>query len=202
VSLSNETDGEAIYPTPIIGMAGLLEKRSFVTTKDFKQAGDRIYLMGSTKVEFGGSELQKMLTGEIFGRPPQLDLEVEKRVQTQVREAIMAGLVQSATDLAEGGLAVAVTECIAEGSLGASLTLGADLASELFSESQSRFLVTVSPENQDKFEELVESTLIGEVKAEPVLEILSSGNPGLAIDLEQLLQAWKGAIPCLLSSGV
>ncbi len=201
VSLSNETDGEAIYPTPIIGMVGLVAERSLITTKDFKQAGDAIYLVGTTEGEFGGSELQKLLTGDIFGRPPQLDLEREKRVQRQIREAIAAGLLQSCTDLAEGGLAVAVTECIADGSLGASLTLGTDLVCELFSESQSRFLVAVSPENQEKFEALGDARFIGRVTAEPVLEILSEGKQHLTLDAEQLIQAWKGAIPCLLSSG-
>ena len=198
VSLSNETDGEAIYPTPIIGMAGVVEETSLVTTKDFKQAGDVIYLVGHTQPEFGGSELQKMLEGEISGRPPQLDLELEARLQSQVSAAIRAGVVRSATDLAEGGLAVAITECLADGTLGASLNLGSDLVSELFSESQSRFLVTVSPENQAKFGELVEATPIGQVTAEAVLEILSPATQTLTIDVEQLVQAWKGAIPCLL----
>jgi phosphoribosylformylglycinamidine synthase len=183
-------------------MAGLLESRSLVTTKDFKQAGDAVYLVGSTQPEFGGSELQKMLAGEIFGCPPQLDLEREKRVQAQVSEAIRAGLVQSATDLADGGLAVAVAECIADGSLGAALKLGTDLVSELFSESQSRFLVTVAPENQGGFEALAEATLIGYVQADPVLEVFSQGTKVFAIDVEQLSQVWKGAIPCQLSSGV
>lgn len=199
VSLSNETDGDAIYPTPIIGMAGLVEETSLITTKDFKAAGDLIYLVGSTEAEFGGSELQKMLAGDIFGRPPKLDLELEKRLQGQVRAAIRAGLVQSATDLAEGGLAVALTECLADTKLGASLDLGADLTAELFSESQSRFLLTVAPQNQDLFEDLAEVRLLGQVTAEPVLAITSQGKSAFEIPAEQLSQAWKGALPCLLS---
>ena len=199
VSLSNETDGEAIYPTPIIGMAGVLESTSLITTKHFKEAGDLIYLIGSTEPEFGGSELQKMLTGDISGRPPQLDLELEQKLQRQVSQAIRSGVLQSATDLADGGLAVALTECMAEGSFGASLELGSDLASELFSESQSRFLVTVAPEHQGTFEDLVEATLLGRTTSEPVLTISSQGTPALEIDVEQLVQAWKGALPCLLS---
>ena len=199
VSLSNEADGKAIYPTPIIGMAGVLEKTSLMTTKDFKQAGALIYLVGSTKTEFGGSELQKMLCGDIFGCPPQLDLELEHQLQGQVSDAIRAGLLQSATDLAEGGLAVAITECMVEGRLGALLELGSDLVRELFSESQSRFLVTVAPENQGEFEDLVEATLLGYTTAEPVLVVVSQGKPSFELEIEQLAQAWKGAIPCLLS---
>lgn len=199
VSLSNETDGEAIYPTPIIGMAGVVEKRSLITTKDFKAAGDVVYLVGSTKPEFGGSELQKMLEGEISGWPPQLDLELEVRLQNQMSAAIRAGVVQSAIDLSEGGLAVAVTECLANGSFGASLSLGKDVASELFSESQSRFLVTVAPEDQAKFVDLVEATPIGQVTAEAILDISSLGAQPFTIDVGQLIQAWKGAISCLLN---
>ena len=199
VSLSNETDGEAIYPTPIIGMAGLVEDVSLITTKDFKQAGDLIYLVGRTKAEFGGSELQKMLCGEVSGRPPELDLDLEKRLQEQVSAAIRAGLVQSAADLSEGGLAAALAECLASGELGASLVLGEDLVTELFSESQSRFLLSVAPEQRSLFEGIVEARLLGQVTEEPILAISSPGGSSLEISVEQLNQAWKGALPCLLS---
>ena len=199
VSLSNETNGEAIYPTPIIGMVGVVEDRALVTNKNFKQAEDLIYLCGTTSPEFGGSELQKMLQGEIYGRPPQLDLELERKLQGQVAEAIRAGVIQSAHDLSEGGLAVALTECLVDGELGASVELGEDLVTELFSESQSRFLLSVRPEHQETFESLVEATLLGRVSAEPVLWIGNPHGSVLSLELEQLTQAWKGAIPCLLS---
>ena len=199
VSLSNETDGKAIYPTPVIGMAGLLQHHALVTTKDFKQNGDLVYLVGSTKPEFGGSELQKMLKGNISGRPPQLDLELERTLQNQVSQAISSGLVESATDLSEGGLAVALAECLAEGNLGASLTLGTDVVTELFSESQSRFLLSVAPHNQGKFEDLLDATLLGRVSDEPILTISSQGRQVLDIPTEQIAQVWKGAIACLLS---
>ncbi len=199
VSLSNETDGEAIYPTPIIGMAGVVENRSHITTKDFKQVGDLVYLIGKTKAEFGGSELQKMLNGKVFGCPPQLDLEVEHKLHKQVEEAIRSGFLSSATDLSEGGLAVALVECLADTAYGASIQLGSDLVTALFSESQSRFLVSVAPENQHAFETLVDATLLGSVTLEPVLQILSQNEKAFEISTEQLAEAWKGAIPCLLS---
>lgn len=199
VSLSNETNGEAIYPTPIIGMVGLVEDQSLVTTKDFKQADDLIYLCGTTYPEFGGSELQKMLTGEISGPAPRLDLKQEQKLQAQVAEAIRAGVVQSAHDLSEGGLAVALTECLAAGDLGAEVELGGDLVSELFSESQSRFLLSVRPEEREKFESIVDATLIGTVSRKPVLTISTSEGIALEVEVEQLVEAWKGAIPCLLS---
>ena len=199
VSLYNETKGEAIYPTAIIGMVGLVEDLKDVTTVEFKNPGDLIYLLGETKDEFGGSELQKMLEGRIFGRAPELDLDLEKKHQGQVLKAIQQGLIQSAQDLAEGGLAVALAECLISGDLGAELSLSGNLVSQLFSESQSRFLLTVKPEHQAEFERLVDAQLIGRVTSEPVLVVEQEGSAAFHVEVEELRRAWKGALPCLLS---
>ncbi|KLU39536.1 MAG: phosphoribosylformylglycinamidine synthase [Peptococcaceae bacterium 1109] len=199
VSLYNETKGEAIYPTAIIGMVGLVEDLKDVTTVEFKNPGDLIYLLGETKDEFGGSELQKMLEGRIFGRAPELDLDLEKKHQGQVLKAIRQGLVQSAQDLSEGGLAVAMAECLVGGDLGAEIGLGGNLVSQLFSESQSRFLLTVKPEHQAEFERLVDAQLIGRVTSEPVLVVEQEGKAVLTVETKELRRAWKGALPCLLS---
>lgn len=199
VSLSNETNGKGIYPTPIIGMVGLVEDRSLVTTKDFKQAGDLVYLTGATKAEFGGSELQKLLTGEIVGRPPQIDLEQEAKIQKQVSAAIRSKATNSVHDLSEGGLAVALVECLANDVLGVELELDADLSIALFSESQSRFLISVPADKQDEFEKIVDATLLGVVKSEPKLKISNGQGQAIELDVKQLVAAWKGAIPCLLS---
>ena len=91
-------------------MVGLIKDIDHITTQTFKNAGDLIYLFGETKDEFGGSELQKLSTGKIFGKAPELDLEVEEKNQKAVLKAIQAGLVPSAHDLSEGGLAVALAE--------------------------------------------------------------------------------------------
>jgi phosphoribosylformylglycinamidine synthase II len=201
VSLYNETKGEAIYPTAIIGMVGLVEDLQKVTTIEFKNAGDLIYLLGETKDEFGGSELQKLLEGKIFGRAPELDVELEKKHQEQVRSAIGKGLVQSAQDLSEGGLAVALAECLigAEG-LGADITLSGKPVSALFSESQSRYLLSVKPENQAEFEQLVDAQPIGRVTAEPVLVVRHDGSTVLEVEVEELRRAWKEALPSLMNS--
>ncbi len=199
VSLYNETKGEAIYPTAIIGMVGLVEDLKDVTTVEFKNAGDLIYLLGETKDEFGGSELQKMLEGRIFGRAPELDLDLEKKHQGQVLKAIRQGLVQSAQDLSEGGLAVALAECLMSGDLGAEISLSGNLVSQLFSESQSRFLLTVKPEHQAEFERLVDARLIGRVTSEAVLVVEQEGKAVLTVETKELRRAWKGALPCLLS---
>ncbi len=88
VSLYNETKGAAIYPTPIVGMVGLIKDLDHITTQHFKTAGDMIYVIGETKPEFGGSEIQKMLTGRIFGKAPDIHLEVEASRQRELLKAI------------------------------------------------------------------------------------------------------------------
>ncbi|EFV74054.1 phosphoribosylformylglycinamidine synthase subunit II [Bacillus sp. 2_A_57_CT2] len=199
VSLYNETNGTAIYPTPVIGMVGLVDDIDHVTTQSFKEAGDLIYLVGETKDEFGGSELQKMTYGKIFGKAPELDLEKEEKAQEQILKAIRSGLVASAHDVAEGGLAVAAAESlIGSTGLGADIKVKGNATSALFSESQSRFLLSVKKENQEVFESLVDATLIGEVTEAPILYISNEEGLLLAEQVDVLKQAWKGAIPCLL----
>ena len=199
VSLYNETNGTAIYPTPVIGMVGLINDTKDVTTQSFKAAGDLIYVLGETKADFGGSELQKMLEGSISGKAPSLDLEVEKAYQKAVLEAIRAGVVESAHDLAEGGLAVAVAESlISSKNLGAKVEVTADAVTALFSESQSRFLLSIKPENKETFEKLVPATLVGEVTDSTVLTISQGETILVNEQVDSLTDAWRGAIPCLL----
>ncbi|MGG0789203.1 MULTISPECIES: phosphoribosylformylglycinamidine synthase subunit PurL [Bacillaceae] len=201
VSLYNETNGEAIYPTPVVGMVGLVSDLQHITTQTFKNESDLIYVVGEAKVEFGGSELQKMLEGKIFGRAPELDLAIEQKRQQQILTAIQKGLVASAHDLSEGGLAVALAESLFGASkLGAKVNISGEPVSELFSETQSRFLLSINPENKAAFEALVEDAIcIGSVTADNKLVVeTSSDSKVLEADVEDLQTAWKGAIPCLL----
>ncbi|MGE6613640.1 phosphoribosylformylglycinamidine synthase subunit PurL [Peribacillus sp. NPDC076916] len=201
VSLYNETNGEAIYPTPVVGMVGLVSDLQHITTQTFKNESDLIYVVGEAKVEFGGSELQKMLEGKIFGRAPELDLSIEQKRQQQILTAIQKGLVASAHDLSEGGLAVALAESLFGASkLGAKVNISGEPVSELFSETQSRFLLSIKPENQAAFEALVEDAIcIGSVTADNKLVVETcSDSKVLEADVEDLQTAWKGAIPCLL----
>lgn len=201
VSLYNETSGTAIYPTPVVGMVGLVTDLDHITTQHFKQNGDLIYLLGETKDEFGGSELQKLLYSRVFGKAPELNITVEKERQNQVLAAIRAGVVQSAHDLSEGGLAVAIAECLfANDKLGADVTLSGNPVSALFSETQSRFLLSVKKECQAEFESLVEAQLIGEVNNSGTLSVSIESEKALESTVEELKAAWKGAIPCLLKS--
>lgn len=201
VSLYNETSGTAIYPTPVIGMVGLVTDLDHITTQNFKTSGDLIYLVGETKPEFGGSELQKLQNGRIFGKAPELNVQLEKERQNQVLAAIRAGVVQSAHDLSEGGLGVAVAESLfGQEQLGATITIEGNPVTALFSETQSRFLLTVKKEHQTEFESLVAAKWIGEVNDTAVLKVNGENNTILEASVNELKDAWKGAIPCLLKS--
>ena len=203
VSLYNERSGEAVYPTPTIGMVGLIEDLAHVTTQEVKSAGDIVFVIGETKTEFGGSELQKLLNnGVISGKAPAIDLEVEAARQQALLKAIKAGLVQSAHDVAEGGLAVAIAETtFGANGLGVDVTLSGSATTALFSESQSRFVVTVKEENTAAFVEIMkDAQKIGVVTNDAQVKI--NGDKGVLVEgtVEEFRSNWKGAIPCLLNS--
>lgn len=198
VSLYNETDGEAVYPTPMIGMVGLIEDLAHITTQAFKAAGDRIFLIGETKADFNGSELQKMELGKIEGKLMDFDLAVEKANQDNVLKAIKAGLIASAHDLSEGGLAIGLMESVFDTGLGFDVTVAMD-KTLLFSETQSRFILTVKPENVAAVEAIFGSaaTQIGTVTADAVAKIAAE-NETITLDVKEVQTKWEEAIPCLL----
>src|SRR5438270_1348318 len=168
VSLYNESPAGVVDPTPTIGMVGLIEKEEHITTQWFKDAGDEIILVGKIGDELGGSRFLKVCHGKKIGPPPQVDLAHEIEIQNAVRDLIHAGLVQSAHDCSEGGLAVALAEsCFnPKQRFGAEIDLGGveapvsgagnldnaagTAATTLFNESQSRIIISVRPENVEK----------------------------------------------------
>lgn len=173
VSFYNENPHGAVYPTPVIGMVGLVEDLSHVTTPWFKRAGDLVALLGETRGEIGGSEYLKVHFGKVAGDCPALDLQREKPLQTACLEAIRAGLIESAHDVSEGGLGVALAECCF---LGPEIRLGTDIALDgpirndflLFGEDQSRILVSVTRDNFPRLQEIckrhrVPLSILGEV---------------------------------------
>jgi phosphoribosylformylglycinamidine synthase len=167
VSLYNESPAGVVDPTPTIGMVGLIEKEEQITTQWFKKTGDEIILIGKIGDELGGSRFLKVCHGKKLGPPPHVDLAHEIAIQNAVRDLIRAGLLKSAHDCSEGGLAVALAEsCFnPKQRFGAEIDLkncsggrggrdaGGTPASTdeiLFNESQSRIVISVSPENIDK----------------------------------------------------
>ncbi len=148
VSFYNETPEQAIFPTPTVGMIGLLDDADKRVTLGFKNEGDNIYLVGGGTPTLGGSEYLSVIHGLEVGQPPALDMDAEKRVQAFVREAIAQGLLQSAHDVSDGGLAVALAECCVAGGLGADIQ---DLervdALTLFGERMASVVVTTTDDS-------------------------------------------------------
>ncbi|MGN7360539.1 phosphoribosylformylglycinamidine synthase subunit PurL [Paenibacillus sp. SAF-054] len=204
VSLYNENASGAIYPTPVVGMVGLLHDTDHITTQGFKQEGDVIFLLGNTKAELGGSEFQYAVHGVTEGRPPELDLNTEKNLLAGVLGAIQSGLVQSAHDLSEGGLAAALAESCISGSLGAHVSLSTELRHDLalFSESQSRILLSATKEQADQLQAYLSDqgvpvTRLGSVGGERLVVEINDA-PALNEPVDGLRQVWEDAIPCLM----
>lgn len=205
VSLYNENAKGAIYPTPVVGMVGLIHDTDHITTQSFKAEGDAIYVLGDTRAELGGSEFQAIMHGVSEGRPPELSLDTEKKLLGGVLKAIQSGLVQSAHDVSEGGLAAALAESCISGNIGASVEWSTDLRNDvaLFSESQSRIVLSVSPDHKNALENLLQEagvpfTALGVVGGNK-LSININGASALEESVEALKSVWEDAIPCLMN---
>jgi phosphoribosylformylglycinamidine synthase len=210
VSLYNETDGRAIFPTPVMGVVGLLEDADTVLRRWFEKEGDAVYLLGATGADLGGSELVKVVHGRTAGRPPRLDLDAEKSLHRLLAEAAAERLVHSAHDPSDGGLAVALAEgCFAgeEPGWGGAFELdGMPLVVDgpeseralarpdvlLFSETPSRAVVTTRDEF--RLRELasrhgVRWTRLGQVGGDR-LTVTLQGRPVVDAPVAALHEAW------------
>jgi phosphoribosylformylglycinamidine synthase subunit PurL len=173
VSFYNEDPERAVYPTPTIGMLGIIDDIAHITSSNFRNVGDIIALVGTTKNELGGSEYIKEIHGLVTGNAPSIDLDFEKRLQRFILEAIKNNLVKSAHDISEGGLAVALAECCfgdREHLLGAKVNFQLDLRADAlyFGESQSRVILSIAPASKANLTQLAASmniplAFIGEV---------------------------------------
>lgn len=198
VSLYNETNGNAIYPTPVIGMVGLIKSLDHVTTQGFKNIGDLIYSIGKTEADFNGSEIQKMQLGFIAGKIMNFNLTTEKENQKLVLKAIQAGLVESAHDCSEGGLSVALAEAAFPQEVGFDITVNLP-TNFLFSETQSRFILSIKPENKVAFETILgtNAEYLGKVTSVPKMEI-QTNDEKIILDTLRAKELWEEAIPCLM----
>ncbi|MBI4321679.1 MAG: phosphoribosylformylglycinamidine synthase subunit PurL [Chloroflexi bacterium] len=198
VSLYNETNGEAVYPTPVIGMLGLIEDVESRCSMGFKSEGDVVALLGNaTGAGLGGSEYLQVVHGRVTGRPPGIDLEFEKRLQSCCLAAIRSGLLESAHDCSLGGLAVALAICCIAGGIGARTdqsSFGQRGSDFLFGEGQSRIVVSLKRERIAKFEEFarefgVPLHLLGVVEGDRLVI-------GESIDLpvDEMAGVWKGSL--------
>lgn len=200
VSFYNETSGEAVYPTPVVGMVGLLENIEQRCTPGFKEEGDVVLLLGETLDELGGSEYLAFIHSIVAGRPPLLDLEREAAVQEAVRQSIGRGLVRAAHDCSEGGLAVTLAEMAILGRMGAEIKLEESLRADslLFSESQSRVIVSARPEKVADIEKLarelkVPVKILG-ICGGQTLNISVGEKRLVNLDLEEMEAVWRGSL--------
>ena len=202
VSFYNETSGQAILPTPICGVVGVLEDAGRLATQWFKATGHRIALLGPDAVSLGGSEYLWTLHGRVAGRLAPLDLEMERRVQSAVRAAVQAGLVTAAHDCSEGGLAVTLAESSVSGTrtgaaVGCDVTVerGRRLDETLFGEGPSRVVVSVEAARQREFEALMaESAIpwrwIGTTGGER-LTVRAAGRVVVDVAVDRIEHAWR-----------
>jgi phosphoribosylformylglycinamidine synthase II len=209
VSLYNETLGEAIWPSPVMGIVGLM-KTGMPMTIPFKNEDRAVMLIGgfgscgahaADLSRFGGTQYAKVIVKKMWGLPPELDMEYEKRVQSAIREIVVAGHVESAHDLSDGGLAVALAECCA-GGIGATVEVpGMNLMAALFHEGPSRIVVsTNAPEMVEKIarEHGVEAVRIG-VTMKEELRIDHNGVTVIDCAVDKLRAAREDALENQLS---
>jgi phosphoribosylformylglycinamidine synthase len=210
VSFYNETDGVAIYPTPLIGMVGVVEDVAHITQHAFRSAGDAVVLLGENTDELGGSEYLYVTAGLVAGEPPAVDLLGERALQRALLAMIQAGLVRSAHDCSEGGLACALAESAlgdGERPRGLDVTLGDDLppVATLFGEAQGRIVVSCAPDDVDALLRVAEDHGV------PARRIGTVGEAGgdfsirlqdgaVSQPIEAVAEAYFGAIPGIMDA--
>jgi len=204
VSFYNESETYQVYPTPVIGMLGIIDDLNHITPANFQKEGDLAYLIGKTLPELGGSEYLKRIHHQVAGLPPHLDLETEKKVQEMILKAIRAGWIQSCHDLADGGLAVALAECCVmdkNNSLGLKAQISSDLPGHVlaFSESQSRFIISISPDNISHFETHLLNNSVPFFKLGKVGGTSYSLNDFFEFSLEELREIYYTTMPSIMN---
>jgi phosphoribosylformylglycinamidine synthase len=208
VSLYNETDGRAIYPTPVIGVVGLIERADRCVSRRFRGPGDAILILGDGKGELGGSEYLKLAYGLVRGMPPALDLQAERALQSLLVELADTGLLRSAHDCSDGGIAVTLAECCFDtGGSGAEVALDSgrvsdaeavNRAASLFGESASCVVVSAAPADVAM---IMNKAGAAGVPAREVgrtggtrLQIVVSGRACVGLSVEEAESVWSGAL--------
>jgi len=200
VSLYNESGGTGIWPTPVIGMVGLIADHRLRVPSGFPRPGLAIYVLGDTFAELGGSEFAEAILGSVTGRPPALDLDKEGALHHLLEAAAGRAILAGAHDCGDGGLAVALAEAAILGGNGFAVTIATDLPAHvaLFSESASRAVVSIDPADEDGLSGLAAEHGV------PAFRIGETGGPRALVEglidvpVRQLADVWEGAIPRLI----
>ncbi|MBX3043984.1 MAG: phosphoribosylformylglycinamidine synthase subunit PurL [Candidatus Kapabacteria bacterium] len=199
VSFHNESKNFAVYPTPTIGMLGIIESLDDIMTYEFKKEGDIIALVGFENCEVGGSEYLKLYAGEVTGNAPQLNIENELSLQKVILAAIKSKLINSAHDISEGGLGICLAEKAIAGNIGCTVNLSDLTVGRIFGESQSRVVVTLDKSNQVELSKICEANnvpveIIGQVGGEFV-----SIEGYTKLSLDEIKNLYENAIPNLMN---
>ena len=201
VSFYNESAGSAIWPTPVIGMLGLIEDHRLSLPSGFARGGDLVYVLGETYPELGGTEFAEVVLGSIAGRPPALDLAKERALHRLLAQAADLDILASAHDCGDGGLGIALAEAAIGGGVGFAVTQPSDLPAHLalFSESASRAVVSVDPGRAERLEELAAALAV------PLARVGETGGPRVSIEgvvettVDEVRAVYENAIPALLA---
>ncbi len=199
VSFYNESPDASVFPTPVIGMVGLIENLENITTAEFKNENDLIYLLGEDYEEVGGSEYLKLIHNLVTGEIPRIDLQTEKDLHKLILHLIDNGLINSAHDISDGGIITAIAEsCIInpEKPFGAKVKIPIKTREDFsfFSESQSRVIVSVDPESQNKFEETVAKNFTHFLLIGNVIGTSLNVNDQYDFPIDQLIDLYYSAI--------
>ena len=198
VSFYNETEGKSIYPTPTVGMVGVIPEFGDPPVAWFRQAGDRIVLLGRDRSEFGGAAYLRLLHAIEQGRPPEVDLDAELRLAQLLRRLAAQGLLRTAHDLSDGGLGIALAEAAFGRGLGADVQVPLGRGADLFSETQARAIVACDPSALDRVlaaaeEAGVPAAEIGAVGGEEL--VVRAGGDTLRAPVADLRAVWSTALP-------
>ena len=201
VSFYNQTGEAAIVPTPVVGVLGVIDDVRRRVPKGFRAEGDHVILLGETHEELSGSTWADVIHDHLGGRPPIVDPEAEQALAGVLRTAAQQGLLSSAHDLSDGGLAVALVESALSHDIGADIDLGdGDLFVQLFSESTARALVTVSGDRHDEFVGLAETADIplASIGLTGGDALTIAGESGFTVSVAQLRADWTATLPAVL----
>jgi phosphoribosylformylglycinamidine synthase len=197
VSLYNQTGETAILPTPVVSVLGVIEDVTRRTPSAWSTSGERVVLLGTTREELSGSEWAHVVHGHLGGLPPQVDLVAERSLAALLREGV--GLLTSAHDLSDGGLAQGLAEAAMRHGVGVRVELHGDPFVELFSESTARALVTVAEGDLDRLVDLATRHGV------PAAPLGTTGGDALVVEgllevpVEELRAAWTATLPAALA---
>jgi phosphoribosylformylglycinamidine synthase II len=197
VSLYNQTGETAILPTPVVAVLGVMDDVTKRTPTGFQSPGDVVLLLGETREELSGSEWAHVVHGHLGGKPPVVDLAAEKALAELLAEGV--GLLTSAHDLSDGGLAQALVESCLRSGVGASISLAGDAFVDLFSESAGRVVVTVTADDAIRLDELAREhgvlvTRLGETGGDTLVVTGQFETP-----VDELREAWTATLPAVFA---